>query len=64
MHLIANIMVDLNFESRTFVLHVVGRFADSVNISFSHVGIEHASVEFRILNAGFICIQYKKFGST
>ena len=49
MHLIANIMVDRIFVRRTFVLHVFERFTDSVNSFFSHVGIEHAFVEFHFV---------------
>ena len=48
-HELANIMVVLICKK----LHVFERFTDSAKSFFSHVGIEHASVEFRILNAWF-----------
>ena len=45
----ANIMVDHIFVRRTLVLHVFERFTDSANSVFSHVGIEHAFVEFHFV---------------
>ena len=47
----------LTFDSRTFVSQVFERFAGF----FGHVGIEHASVEFRILNAWFYMYTIKTF---
>ena len=43
--------------------HNIGLMADrhKVNSFFGHVGIEHASVEFRILNAWFYNYTIKKF---
>ena len=46
---LANIMVDRIVVRRTFVLHVFERFTDSANSVFSHVGIEHAFVEFHFV---------------
>ena len=50
-HALANIMVDTcsTFVRRTFVLHVFERFTDSANSLFSHVGIDHAFVEFHFV---------------
>ena len=54
-HELANIMVFLIFCLSHICkrLQVFERFTDSANSFFSHVGIEHASVEFPILNAWF-----------
>ena len=41
-------------------MHVFERFTDSANSFFSHVDIEHASVEFRILNAWFYMYSKQK----
>ena len=61
-HAIANIMVDLNFDSRTFVYcrYLKDLLIQSI-VFFSHVGIEHASAEFRILNAWFYMYTIKRF---